>query len=68
MRFQVGDIVRLAKNSSWIHDSKTEGIITSVANPFMPIIVNWYNGVTHFYNEEDLKLVRRPSNEFKKGE
>ena len=70
MRFQVGDIVRIAKSSEYYgtgvsNPKDTEGKITSFDGGWgfasHEIQVDWDNGCFNNYSESDLKLRRRDS-------
>lgn len=61
MRFQIGDIVRISKVSGWYGTSEDnpkdiEGVIEEL--PCIKVI--WDNSTYNFYEEHDLRLVRRP--------
>jgi len=61
MRFQVGDTVRLSKDSKCeANPKRVEGNIISIDNdPDLPIDVYWRNDTGSCYREIDLKLVKR---------
>ena len=62
MRFQEGDVVRIAKTSQYYNSNQSDnprdmdGEITDVG----AIWVKWENGTENVYVESDLKLRRRP--------
>ena len=65
MRFQDGDIVKIAKNSRFYGFSKnnpkdTEGTIRVNQNGRWQYKVNWGEGRSAWYGDNDLRLVRRP--------
>jgi len=70
MRHKVGDIVKISKKSEFYdtgrdNDPKdTEGEIERIATGSFNIIVNWVNNRSDWYNESDLKLVKRPKEVF----
>jgi len=64
MRFRVGDVVRLKKDSVF-HDTdrnpkNTNGRITNISTVFAAIV--WNNGHDNAYHESDLRLVKRGEN------
>ena len=67
MRFQIGDIVKIKKSSSYydnraLHNPKdTKGRIIDFSDSRndLDIKVKWDNDATAYYNEGDLGLVRR---------
>lgn len=65
MRFKVGDIVKISKQSRFYGRSKRdpkdiegEVIRNDIYGPYS-IRVKWYNKETFIYREKDLRLVRR---------
>ena len=66
MRLQVGDTVKIKKNSKWNgkshhNPSNTEGEIIKIygEHTHLPINVKWDNNTHAYYDDIDLGLVRR---------
>lgn len=67
MRFQVGDIVRISKDSEFYgtceadHPKDINGEIVRIDQWDECTRVNWLTGGWEYYQEDELRLVRRPS-------
>ena len=64
MRFKKGDIVKISKKSKYYSDDAAnprdmEGKIREFKSAGLPIGIDWDNGRGNYYNEKDLRLVRR---------
>ena len=65
MRFQDGDIVKIAKTSRFYGRSRNnpkdiEGRLEVNSHMIFEYKVNWGEGKRAWYNDKDLRLVRRP--------
>lgn len=66
MRFQIGDIVKIAKTSEYYdsiessHPRDIEGVVEEIDDDEeFRINVEWTNETYNYYNEESLRLVKR---------
>ena len=67
MRFEIGDVVRLSKDSRWYgYDENdpvdVDGIVVALIGTRFPIKVRWRHDGSCVYNETDLKLVKKGEN------
>jgi len=65
MRFQEGDIVKIAKTSRYYNSGgsnvkDTEGTLKFTSESSFRYSVRWDAHRWAYYNDEDLRLVRRP--------